>query len=247
MYGIFKLRSTFGLWVTRFCIGGVLGAVAFMALGIWRSADDDCLARDVIKEELGYFAAAQHPSGLFVDHVRFDGCGRMTRGEYHAASRAGFQIAVLLKILQGTPGFECGWRKDASHGRAKDEARTVLAAALATLEHFQLAHPSLRGFIPWGRLDNAGLVADVETRNRQPCIKLPAVDQGILAFALAAATAHISRSMPSPARRSAGVRLWQSPGIKSGERVTRRESIIMSPSGHFPCGAAEWWWRRHYS
>ncbi len=157
---------------------------------------DDRFVRATIATELTYFAAAEHPSGLWVDHVRFDEHGQMTRGAYHAASRSGFQLAVLLKVVGGAPGFERGWNPGGSRSAARTAARASLGRALACLERFQLAHPRLRGFFPWGRLDETGLVPDEETRSGRKCVKLPAVDQGILAFSLAAVSWRLGSGTP---------------------------------------------------
>lgn len=170
------------------------GLSAWLSIRLYDEYQEAVFTREVIRTELSYFAEARHPSGLFVDHVRIDDRQQVTRGLYHAASRAGFQVAVLLKIISGAPGFEHGWSVDGPPEQAQAAARTELAAALATLEAVQQAHPQLRGFLPWGRLEGTRFIPDTEIRLGKTCSKLPAIDQGILAFALAAASWRLDHS-----------------------------------------------------
>src|SRR5437762_2797723 len=79
---------------------------------------------------------------------------------------------------------------------AKANARTHLALILTRLEQFQLAHPRLRGLFPWGPLDESGLRVEKQPRRGRDCVTLPAIDQGILAFALVAASWRLQGSGP---------------------------------------------------
>jgi hypothetical protein len=172
----------------------LIALVALAWIGTQEYRDKSFL-QGVIRQELSYFKLVDHPSGFWADHVQFDTHGQGTPCTYHAASKTGFQIAVCLKVLTGEPGFEHGWCENTSPSEAKSLARRALARVLTALKKYQREHTECRGFFPWGCLAEDGLVPQYTTCGGRRCIQLPAVDQGLLAFALIATTWQLNKSI----------------------------------------------------
>ena len=182
------------LLLTRCILGIMLIAVAALTWTGVQKYREKSFVQGVIRRELAYFKLADHPSGFWVDHVQFDANGHGTPCAYHAASKTGFQILVCLKVLSGESGFECGWCENTSPSEAKVLARGAIAKVLAALTKFQHSHGECRGFLPWGCLTEDGLAPEYTTCGGRRFIQLPAVDQGVLAFALIAATWQLNKS-----------------------------------------------------
>lgn len=147
-----------------------------------------------IGSELLYFRSANRPGGLIVDHINRHRNGETNEGMYHAASKTGFQLAVFLKVCAGEPGFQ-----ELVPGLTVQQLRFVgreaIADALAALETIGKSHPRFRGFVPWGKLNRSIFEPTVEKdKDGRAGIKLPAVDQGILAFALVAVRQKLQKS-----------------------------------------------------
>lgn len=171
-------------------LGLALVSVAAAIIYLRGRSSEISFPAELVCAEASYFRPAIAECGLIVDHVQADG----GTGAYHAASKSGFQIAVLLKVIQGTPGLTCGWLPGAKPEVAQHDARRSLLTAIKTLDRFQGEHPELRGFIPWGQLTTEGIEPWITERSGRRCVELPAIDQGILAYSLAATVAELSRS-----------------------------------------------------